>query len=64
MIAVMDAARPERAVTFTALDTCPTGVLFRGRLPEWTAGLETKARVRREWGTPARGRLYRVAGPG
>ncbi len=37
--AVMDAAGSERAVIFTSVDTCPTGVLFAATYPERTAGL-------------------------
>jgi class 3 adenylate cyclase/pimeloyl-ACP methyl ester carboxylesterase len=39
LIAVMDAADSERAVIFTSVDTCPTGVLFAATYPERTAGL-------------------------
>ncbi len=39
LVAVMDAARSERAVIFTSSDTCPTGVLFAATYPERTAGL-------------------------
>ena len=39
LIAVMDAAGSERAVIFTSVDTCPTGVLFAATYPERTAGL-------------------------
>ncbi len=39
LIAVMDAAGSERAVIFTSVDTCPTGVLFAATYPDRTAGL-------------------------
>src|SRR5574340_1058605 len=39
LVAVMDAAGSERAVIFTSVDTCPTGVLFAVTHPERTAGL-------------------------
>jgi pimeloyl-ACP methyl ester carboxylesterase len=39
LVAVMDAAGSERAVIFTSVDTCPTGVLFAASYPERTAGL-------------------------
>jgi class 3 adenylate cyclase/pimeloyl-ACP methyl ester carboxylesterase len=39
IVAVMDAAGSERAVIFTSVDTCPTGVLFAATYPERTAGL-------------------------
>ncbi len=39
LVAVMDAAGSERAVVFTAHDTCPTGVLFAAGYPERVAGL-------------------------
>ena len=39
LVAVMDAAGSERAVIFTSMDTCPTGVLFAATYPERTAGL-------------------------
>jgi class 3 adenylate cyclase/pimeloyl-ACP methyl ester carboxylesterase len=39
LVAVMDAAGSERAVVFTSVDTCPTGVLFAATYPERTAGL-------------------------
>jgi class 3 adenylate cyclase/pimeloyl-ACP methyl ester carboxylesterase len=39
IVAVMDAAGSERAVVFTSVDTCPTGVLFAATYPERTAGL-------------------------
>lgn len=58
LVAVMDAAGSERAVIFTSVDTCPTGVLFAATYPERTAGLvlvdpilafyDTEA-ARREW---------------
>jgi class 3 adenylate cyclase/pimeloyl-ACP methyl ester carboxylesterase len=58
MVVVMDAVGSERAVIFTSLDTCPTGVLFAATYPERTAGLvlvdpvlafyDTEA-SRREW---------------
>jgi class 3 adenylate cyclase len=58
LVAVMDAAGSERAVIFTSVDTCMTGVLFATTYPERTAGLvlvdpllafyDTE-KARREW---------------
>ena len=39
LVAVMDATGSDRAVIFTSVDTCPTGVLFAATYPERTAGL-------------------------
>ena len=39
LVAVMDAAGSERAVVFTSVDTCPTGILFAAGYPERTVGL-------------------------
>jgi class 3 adenylate cyclase/pimeloyl-ACP methyl ester carboxylesterase len=58
LVAVMDAAGSDRAVIFTSVDTCPTGVLFAATFPERTAGLVLvdpilafydTADARREW---------------